>query len=146
MTCRGVLTFTTGVLALIMGSGASAQAMSAYLWKQRPLLVFASHDGAADLMRQKAIVESARAGFAERDIVVVYVVGDAVAAVGGAAPGQTASKLRARYGVEPGRFRAVLVGKDGGAKLSASAPLTAQRLFATIDAMPMRIDEMRRQR
>jgi hypothetical protein len=36
------------------------------------------------------------------------------------------------------------VGKDGGEKLSSSKPLAAEKLFATIDAMPMRRDEMQR--
>ena len=54
-----------------------------------------------------------------------------------------ASALRARFGVANACFRAVLVGKDGGAKLSQSTPLYAARLFATIDAMTMRRDEMR---
>ena len=44
-------------------------------------------------------------------------------------------------GTEP--FLAVLVGKDGGAKLRAAKPITARELMTTIDAMPMRQDEMR---
>jgi hypothetical protein len=40
----------------------------------------------------------------------------------------------------------LLVGKDGGVKLSSSSPLSASTLFGTIDAMPMRIDEMRRRK
>jgi hypothetical protein len=54
-----------------------------------------------------------------------------------------ASALKAPFGVANASFRAVLVGKDGGAKLSQPTPLDAARLFATIDAMPMRRDEMR---
>jgi len=35
----------------------------------------------------------------------------------------------------------VLIGKDGGEKLRSAQPITAERLFATIDAMPMRQSE-----
>jgi hypothetical protein len=38
----------------------------------------------------------------------------------------------------------VRIGKDGGDKLTSASPLDAARLFATIDAMPMRREEMRR--
>jgi hypothetical protein len=35
-----------------------------------------------------------------------------------------------------------LVGKDGGVKLDQSGPISAQALFALIDAMPMRKAEI----
>ena len=58
--------------------------------------------------------------------------------------GAEAAALRRRLDLPATRFRAVLVGKDGGAKLASDAPIPPQKLFATIDAMPMRRDEMRR--
>ena len=54
--------------------------------------------------------------------------------------------LRERLGLPADSFRAVLIGKDGGAKITAAAPIAPQRLFATIDAMPMRRTEMRERR
>jgi hypothetical protein len=41
-------------------------------------------------------------------------------------------------------FSAVLIGKDGGVKLRQTKPITSALLFATIDAMPMRQQEMRK--
>jgi len=38
----------------------------------------------------------------------------------------------------------VLIGKDGGDKSTSASPLDSARRFATIDAMPMRREEMRR--
>ena len=55
-----------------------------------------------------------------------------------------ARALRQAFDVGPDGFRAGLVGKDGGAKLSADAPLGPDRLFPVIDAMPMRQDETSR--
>jgi len=49
-----------------------------------------------------------------------------------------AKALRARFALGDEAFQAVLVGKDGGAKLRATKPITARELMATIDAMPMR--------
>ncbi|MDX2307855.1 MAG: DUF4174 domain-containing protein [Hyphomicrobium sp.] len=132
--------------ALVAWCPQSAQALDRYTWNARPLVVFAGSEDSAELARQKAIVSDARGGFAERDIVVVYIVGDSVTAELGPGPEMTAAALRIRLGVAAGTFRAVLVGKDGGAKLSASKPILAKRLFATIDAMPMRREEMRQNR
>lgn len=130
-------------MALVAWGPQSAQALDRYTWNARPLVVFAAGNDSAELARQKAIVAGARGGFTERDMVVVYVVGDSVSADLGPGPGIGAAALRKRLGVAPGVFRAVLIGKDGGAKLSSSKPIAAGRLFQTIDAMPMRREEMR---
>ncbi len=124
--------------------GPGAAAMSAYQWKKRPLLVFAPAATSPDLQRQRGIVAQYGPAFQDRHMVVVYVIGDTVTAELGPGPGMTAAALRARYGVATGAFRAVLVGKDGGTKLSSQGPLAAATLFSTIDAMPMRKNEMKR--
>ncbi|MEO1710911.1 MAG: DUF4174 domain-containing protein, partial [Pseudomonadota bacterium] len=90
------------------------------------------------------IINARRSGFRERDMVVIAVVGNRVQALIGRGPGMSAVALRRRYGVAAGSFRAILVGKDGGVKLSTGSPLSTGRLFGTIDAMPMRRQEMRR--
>jgi len=121
-----------------------AFAASDYHWKYRPLLVFAGADNSAALAEQRRSVDQSRAGFIERDIVVVWIVGHSAAAELGPAVQSSAADLRKRYGVAPEDFRVVLVGKDGGVKLTSTEPLTAGRIFGTVDAMPMRRDEMRR--
>jgi Domain of unknown function (DUF4174) len=90
------------------------------------------------------MVAASRTYLANRKVVVVWIVGNAVSSELGPAPAQSAGALRVSFGASTASFRAVLVGKDGGAKLSQSEPLDAVRLFATIDALPMRRDEMRR--
>ena len=131
-------------VAALMASTLPAEAISAYRWKKRPLVVFAENEKAEKLGRQRRIVEAHRDAFAERDLVVVYVVGDDVSATLGPPPGLSARVLRGKYGIKDGEFRAVLVGKDGGVKKSAASPITAEELAGTIDAMPMRRDAMRR--
>jgi hypothetical protein len=131
-------------LAVLLALGAGpAAAMSGYLWKKRPLVIFAPDAASGPLSAQRGVVARARDGFSERDMVVVWVVGDSVTAELGGGPGLSAADLRRRYGVARGAFRAVLVGKDGGTKISSAGPLSAGALFSTIDAMPMRRDEMR---
>lgn len=130
-------------LAIMMSVG-PLSAMSNYKWKHRPLLIFAESETNQALSEQRRIVATSRAGLAERDVVVIWVIGNKASSELGPAPLMSAADLRSRYGVDVNAFRSVLVGKDGGVKLSSSEPLGTTRLFATIDAMPMRRDEMRR--
>ena len=143
MLRAAALLILAAVTTLAATAGREA-AMSDYRWKKRPLVVIAPDATAKALADQRAAVAADRAGYAERDMVVVWVVGDAVSAELGRSPGVSASALRSRYGVGPSAFRALLIGKDGGVKLSSSTPIATRALFQTIDAMPMRADEMRR--
>ena len=121
----------------------AASAMSSYKWKLRPLVVFAENAASTSLAEQRRILAARRTGMIDRDVIVVWVVGDKVSAENGSQPRQSASALRSRFGASGTSFRVVLVGKDGGAKLSSATPMSATTLFGTIDAMPMRKDEMR---
>jgi hypothetical protein len=123
-----------------------ADAMSLYRWKYRPVVVFAGAGTDPAIAEQQRIFARSRSGLAERDIVIVWVTGDTIQAELGPGPGLTANQLRARFGAGGSGFRIVLVGKDGGTKLTRSTPIGLRTLFATIDAMPMRRDEMRRDR
>ena len=138
---RPLIMATAAVLAM---AASDVEAASSYRWTKRPLFVFAADALDKSLAEQRQIIADSRNEFSERDIVVVYVVGDGVSAELGGKPGQTADALRALFGVGKSQFKAVLVGKDGGAKLSSGKPFSAATIFGTIDAMPMRRDEMRR--
>ena len=124
-----------GLAMLAPGAHAGAEnPLDAYRWRARVLVLSAPEAGDVRLKAQRAALASARRGAAERDLVVLEAVGD----------GAEAAALRRRLALPAADFRAVLVGKDGGAKLTADAPIPPQTLFSTIDAMPMRRDEMRR--
>ena len=138
--------FVAGLLSMasVAVVGLPAHAMSGYLWKHRPLVVFAPSPGDPRLVQQRSIVNSLKPAFIDRQVVVVYVGGENVTAELGPVPSMSASALRERYGIAPGEFKVLLVGKDGGVKLTSAKPFPAQTLFRTIDAMPMRADEARR--
>lgn len=97
----------------------------------RELLVFAPTAEAPPLLAQRAISASSAAGFAERDLRMIEIIGDT-------------NPLRRRHDVPADQFRVLLLGKDGGVKLRRDTPIDTVTLFATIDAMPMRRDEMQR--
>ncbi|GJE62483.1 DUF4174 domain-containing protein [Methylobacterium trifolii] len=127
------------VLALAGGrdGGASeGDPLRAYRGTRRVLVLSAPNADDPRLGAQRQALASARPGLTERDLLVVEAIG----------PGSQASSLRRALDLPAGAFRAVLVGKDGGAKLTSPEPIPPQALFSTIDAMPMRRDEMRSQR
>lgn len=129
-------------IALAPSSSANA-AMSKYRWSKRPLLVFAPSAGDARLAAQRSAIASASRDILERDMVVVFVAGDRVETQYGPRVGMGATALRRKYGVANDAFRAVLVGKDGGVKLSRSDVTPTRAIFGLIDSMPMRRQEMR---
>ncbi len=53
--------------------------------------------------------------------------------------------IRRRFNVAFNDFVVILIGKDGTEKLRSHSPISAARLNRTIDAMPGRQDEMRKQ-
>jgi hypothetical protein len=103
-------------------------------WTSRVLVISAPEPGDPRVAVQRAELEKARAGVKERDLVVREAVGDS----------RGARNLRAALGLPADGFRVVLVGKDGEAKRTETAPISAAALFETIDAMPMRREERRR--
>jgi len=54
-----------------------------------------------------------------------------------------APELRSRYGVSGDSFALLLVGKDGGVKLTRNEPVALDEICALVDRMPMRRREMR---
>ncbi len=105
---------------------AAADALDAYRWRARPVVVVASESDPR-AKAQAGLLAAARAALLERDVVVIE-----------AAP---ETPLGRRFG--PG-FAVVLVGKDGGEKARWREPVDPQAITREIDGMPMRQQEMRR--
>lgn len=125
-------------LALGLATGGAAPAaadpLSAHRGVSRLLVLSAPDAADRRLTAQRAALAAVRPDLGERDLVVVEAVGG----------GPDAVAVRRRLGLPSDAFRVVLVGKDGGAKITSAEPIPPGRLFATIDAMPMRRDEMGR--
>ena len=71
----------------------------------------------------------------------MYVIGKDLTAELGPEPAATPIKLRSHYRVAKGDFRVVLIEKDGNTKMLSDAPVTADQLFQTIDAVPVPKDD-----
>ena len=122
------------ILLGVTAAQAAENPLARERWTSRVLVISAPEPGDPRVTAQRAALETARAGMTERDLVIREAFGDT----------SEARRLRAVLGLPADGFRVVLVGKDGEAKRTATAPIPADALFETIDAMPMRRDEMRR--
>ncbi len=133
----------TAVLDGIMaGDGLETPpAVRAYLGKKRILIATAQRPGDPRLDQERREARSAMALNGpndDLDLVFFALVSrpDREPARAGGANGRT-SHIR-------NRFHVLLVGKDGGIKLSSAKLVTAQTLTAVIEAMPMRREEKAR--
>ena len=112
-------------------------------WSKRLLVLTAEGPEAAV---QRSLVAAEQEGLEDRDL-TVFVVGAEVEVVAGnraTDPLPPAAAFRQRFDLPDRGFQVVLVGKDGGVKLRRDEPLVPRDLWAVIDAMPMRMREMRR--
>ena len=98
----------------------------------RNVLIFYTEAGISKKEEQFKILETNKQGVLERDIAIdmLHVSEEANA-------GKTWKILTTDA------FTFILVGKDGTEKMRSNTVVTADRLFAIIDAMPMRKQEMR---
>lgn len=119
------------VLACGLIGPASATSLDGLRWKARPLVLFAPAADDPRLSDQVARLAGAQAGLKERDMVVLTVVA-------------AEDPLRTRLKAPRDGFLVVLVGKDGHVAERWTTPQNPGGIFALIDRMPMRRDEMRR--
>ncbi len=119
---------------------------------RRVLVVFAPADHDVRFQQQIALLANHAADMKDRDLVLVVNLID---------PGPRPSRetlrarpapyafdqetlaTRQRFHIQPNEFAVLLLGKDGEEKMRSQAPLPMARINRTIDAMPMRQEEMR---
>ncbi len=109
--------------------------LSAQYSSHRRVLIFTDTETNATLMQQKHILASDEAGCIDRDMVVETYVWN-----------KTDRKFLTKYGISSAPFTFLLIGKDGHVALRSFKIISKAQLFALIDGMPMRRDEMKRKR
>lgn len=98
---------------------------------KRQLLLFTQNRDTGLAEKQLAIWKEAQAEMEERDLTITVITGNDL--------------LYKKYKVDSlTEFTVILLGKDGGEKLRTQNLLTTNKLFALIDAMPMRRQEMQK--
>ena len=98
---------------------------------KRQVLLFYNNNGIATKEKQLTLLNNEKQGVEERDIEIrTYDVSNAKEAHHWKVPASAS-------------FTFILVGKDGGEKLRIDTVVSTTQLFAVIDAMPMRKEEMK---
>lgn len=118
--------------------------LTKYQWKKRLLLLFApSEETEAYKLQLQELLEQEK-GLDERDLIILYIFANRVELPGGKSLDRSeAAGLRQHYIIPDKETVLLLIGKDGSEKLRSRDLITTDRLFLTIDAMPMRQQEMK---
>jgi hypothetical protein len=109
----------------------------------RPLLIFAPSPADPQLQIQLRRLHENAPALANRNIAVIAIPYNSPSPTSAQLTDTAAQSARRRFNIAPSDFTVILIGKDGGEKLRSTKPLTLDKLFDTIDAMPMRQQEMR---
>ena len=119
--------------------------LNAYQWKNRLLLLFASSEEDQAYLTLKKEIDRQAMEVKDRDLLVFYVLERDESQLDQERlnPDQ-ALYLKKRLSVPSGRVTIVLIGKDGYEKLRQESPVDLKEIFAIIDAMPMRQQEMKK--
>jgi hypothetical protein len=124
--------------------GGSFMDLNVYRWKNRLLLVFSSSPEDSNYQSFTKASQDHRNGLKDRDILLFEVFEKGQSRLGGSPlKKDSADLLRKQFGIPPGQFFIVLVGKDGEEKRRWQSMVGFDVIFSVIDAMPMRQREMK---
>lgn len=107
--------------------------LDALKWVSRPVIVFADTPADPRFVEQMRLLAARAEALAERDVVVIVDT-------------DPAARSAVRMKLRPRGFQLTVIGKDGGVKLRKPAPWDVREITRAIDKMPLRQDEIRRQR
>ncbi|MGB3588907.1 MAG: DUF4174 domain-containing protein [Tunicatimonas sp.] len=118
--------------------------LNQYRWKKRILLLFTDTEESVIYKEQLQAFKKEKSGLNDRDLLIFKVLPQMVINPKGEVFGkEVALELRQKYETKSAKYTVVLIGKDGGQKLKQNSLLSTEKLFGTIDQMPMRRREMR---
>ncbi len=123
----------------------NSQDLKKHQWENRLILVLTDASKSIEFKNQILELEAHKDGLDERKL-FVYQIKPEVFKTGfsNSKEWTKSSKLFSEFANEYDSFRVILIGLDGGIKLEQTKFLSAEKLFSTIDAMPMRRSEMRK--
>lgn len=110
--------------------------METMRWKNRVVVMYSPKPDAQELLKQKQFLANKTAEIQDRDMVIVTCVGSTLS-------GEDTNYIQQHFNHNISTFGVWLVGKDGGTKHSSTEPVTAEKFFGMIDAMPMRRSEIK---
>jgi len=121
----------TAAMATRLGAiPADGAELNQFLWKKRPVIVFADSASDPRFVEQMRLLAEDPAGLLARDVVVVV---DTV----------PQNRTALRQALRPRGFSLVIIGKDGASKIRKPLPWSVREIGRAIDKMPIRQQEIR---
>lgn len=136
-------------LLLIMNTysgNSKAQDFSTHKWENRLVLILVENTDNTNYQKQIEELKNHLDGVKERKIVVYHIFPGKFKVGLSDEEWQKSETEYGRYKKTNSQPEIVLLGLDGGVKLRSKEFLSSQKLFETIDAMPMRMQEMKRKK
>jgi hypothetical protein len=134
------------VIMTLNSAGIKAQDFDRHKWENRLVLILTDQSDNENYRKQVEELKNHLDGVNERRILVYHITPESYKTGLSDEKWQKAETDYAFYKKTDNQPEIVLIGLDGGIKLRANEFLSAQELFATVDAMPMRRQEMKRQK
>lgn len=139
------LMLVTAVCGIVPIAAAWGADLSAYRWTHRLLFIFAASTADANYGVLNERITQAAMEIEDRDMIIFRIFEKSPSWVASKPLSQNkVTSLRRRFGIDSDPFSVVLVGKDGGVKMSKQGDVDLQSIFNLIDSMPMRQQEMRK--
>lgn len=116
-----------------------------FQWKNRLLIIYTADQKSTQLDEQLAEITQIQNGYDERDLKVIILKNQKVEIWNSNQNHQLdIEQIIKELNIDEDKpYQNLLIGKDGGVKLKSNSPFSNEKLFRTIDAMPMRQREMR---
>ncbi|WP_373057657.1 DUF4174 domain-containing protein [Zunongwangia sp. H14] len=125
----------------------NAQDLSTYQWSNRLLLIFTPNPENSVFKEQIQELQKNEEGLQERKLIIFKISPEAYKnGLKDDEEWKNSSKLYQELKRTNANFEVQLIGLDGGTKLTKTDLLSIEQLFSTIDVMPMRQAEMRKNR
>jgi len=133
--------FFTLVIMSVMGL--KAQDLSKHQWQDRLVLIIAEDENNEKFQLQIIQLQNQKPGLKERKVIIYQILPVRYNIGFQKKSWENSAELYKKYKQKNNDFQVILIGLDGGKKLEQTKLLSTNKLFNTIDSMPMRQNEMR---
>jgi hypothetical protein len=122
----------------------NAQDLQKYKWENRLVLIFAENENQEVYQNQLKELKSSKEGLTDRKILIYQILPEKFKiGLTLETNWEKSNKLFDNIINDDTQFKVVLIGLDGGIKLQQNELLSTEKLFVTIDKMPMRRIEIK---
>lgn len=123
----------------------NAQDLSKHQWKERLILIIAQ-EKSEKFQQQLTELQKHQNELEDRKLIVYQISPEKYSTGFKEESWKKSTEIFQKYNDEESDFQVILIGLDGGQKLIQTEVLSVEELFSTIDSMPMRQAEMRKNR